>query len=113
MEITGPRRRLRHLILAWLAYWALLALITLGPAGLAIYRAMIGPDTGNSVSAGFGDSGINLTVVEQGTTTWTGSTDLVTLALLIAGPPILILVGWLLWSGRERREPVGDSVLRS
>jgi hypothetical protein len=113
METIGPRRRLRHLILAWLAYWALLALITLGPAGLAIYRAVTGPDSENSISAGFGDSRMNLTVVEEGTTTWSGSTDLLTLALLIAGPPVLILLGWLLWSGRERREPLGSNVLRS
>jgi hypothetical protein len=105
------RRRLRHLIFAWLAYWGLLALVTLGPAGLAISRAVRGPDTGNSISAGFGDSRIHLTVIEQGTTTWSGSADLLTLALLVTGPPILILLGWLLWS--ERRETVGESALRS
>jgi hypothetical protein len=110
--ITGSRR-LRHLVLAWLAYWALLALITLGPAGLAIYRAARGPDTGNTISAGFGESGFYLSVVERGTTTWSGSASLLTLVLLIAGPPILILFGWLLWSGRERQAPIGDNVLHS
>jgi hypothetical protein len=90
-----------------------LAVVTLGPAALAIFRATRGPDGANSVAAGYGEAGFTLTVIEQGRTSFSGSIDLLTLMLLVAGPPILIWVGWLMWSGRDRRESVGGGVLRS
>lgn len=53
-----------------------------------------------SVSGSFGDNGISAIISESGKTTWTGSISVVNLALLIAGPPLVL---WLIWLTRASR----------
>jgi len=53
-----------------------------------------------SVNGGFGDGIFNATIVESGKTTWAGSITAIHLALLIAGPPLLL---WLIWLMRASR----------
>jgi hypothetical protein len=79
-----------------------LATFALGPLALAIIRATTGPDNGKSnVNVSFGDGGFSTTVVDQGRTVYTGTIGLVSAALWIAGPPLLI---WLAFALRQRRE---------
>jgi hypothetical protein len=89
------------LILASLGYWAGLAVVRLGPAIAAIWRATHAPDGTSSVSLNFGNGGISLVVSIVGQSTWTGSIHLVTLALLIAVPPLAMWFGWLAARGRS------------
>lgn len=62
--------RPRHLLLSWCAYWLALVLVTVGPALLA------------------------------GKTTWAGSISILTLVLLVAGPPLVLWFFWLAASAR-------------
>lgn len=53
-----------------------------------------------SVTGGFGDGLFNATIVDSGNTTWAGSITAMRLAFLIAGPPLLL---WLIWLMRASR----------
>jgi hypothetical protein len=90
----------RHLLAAWCAYWAGLALVTLWPAIAAGWRMSQQPHGKGSVLGSFGDGAFSATIVESGKTTWAGSITAVHLALLIAGPPLLL---WLIWLMRASR----------
>lgn len=46
-----------------------------------------------SVNASFGNGMLTATI-SAGKTTWTGAISVLTLALLVAGPPLII---WLIW----------------
>ena len=107
-----PSRRwgIRHLLLAWAGYWVGLVLVTLLPAIKAIL-AVSGPDGRGSVSAGFADDVLNLTVKQAGVTTWTGSISFLSLVLLTAGPPLLIWVAWLV--GASRTNNADDAAVRT
>ena len=95
-------RRFRLLLGTWGTYWLLLAAFGLGPLALAVLRATSGPENAkSSVNASFGDGVLSVNVVNQGTTTYTSSIHFLTLALWIAGPP---LVAWLALVMRARRE---------
>ena len=100
MKLSLRSWRPRHLLAAWCAYWAGLALVTLWPAIAAGWRMSQQPHGHGSVSGGFGDGLINATIVDSGKTTWAGSITLVHLALLIAGPPLVL---WLIWLMRASR----------
>ena len=71
----------RRLLASWLAYWAVLLAVVAGPA-IARYWALQRSDAHGSVTLTF----------ESGTLA----------TLLIAGPPLLVAVLWLL--SRPRRE---------
>ena len=87
------RWQAKHLLLAWALYWIVLAVVALRPALSMITRAIAGPDGHGSISADVTNGIANLNVVSEGQR-WTGSASLATLALWIAGPPLLL---WLLW----------------
>ena len=87
------RWQAKHLLLAWALYWIVLAVVALRPALSMITRAIAGPDGHGSISADVTNGIANLNVVSEGQR-WTGSASLTTLALWIAGPPLLL---WLLW----------------
>ena len=95
------RLRPRGLFAAWGAYWLLLA-CTLAPAAAAVWRATRAGSKGE-VSASVGDWVVGLTVKAGGSTIWTGSIHMLTLALLVAGPPLAL---WLVWVA-VRPRPVG------
>jgi hypothetical protein len=98
----SSRRPWKLILGLWGAYWVALAAFALGPLAVAIIRATSGPDNGkSSVNFDFGTGGFSTTVVDQGRTIYTGSISLVSAALWIAGPPLLI---WLAFALRQQRE---------
>jgi drug/metabolite transporter (DMT)-like permease len=90
-----------RVMVASLVYWALLITVGLGSAIPAIWRATHAPDGTSNISVSAGNQGISLVVSIVGQSTWTGSIRLITLALLIAVPPLAMWFGWL---GRKRAE---------
>jgi hypothetical protein len=101
------RWRTRDLFLSWGVYWAVLALVTLGPAARAIWRATHMPEGQGSVGVNFGNWVFNLTVGVGGSTVYTGSIHMLALALWFAGPPLLI---WLAWIAARPRVPEGIAI---
>ena len=85
----------RHLLAAWSAYWAGLALVTLGPAALAILRVTVPEGAKGSVSANLGDAGFQLLVKSGEVTTYLGQASVTSVALWIAAPPLLMWLAWL------------------
>jgi hypothetical protein len=88
------RWRPYHLLLAWSAYWILLLAVTFGPAMPAILRATRAGDNQGEINASTSGTVLSITVKEMGQITWTGSVHLLTAALWIAVPPLVI---WLFW----------------
>jgi hypothetical protein len=104
----AERRSIRALIGGWAAYWAVIAAVKLGPAAAAIYRATQGPEGQGSFSLNFGNGAFTLTVIERGVTTFTGTASLLSIALWVAGPP---LVSWIVWAlGRKKTQPAAERV---
>src|SRR5262245_24102140 len=93
-------RSIRSLIGSWIAYWIVLALVGLGPAALAMWRATRAGEGQGSINVNFGDGRFSLNVLERGATTYAGSITLTALALWIAGPPLL---SWVWWAIRRRK----------
>jgi hypothetical protein len=106
MAFGISRWRPRHMLATWAAYWAALLLVALGPAVLSIWRVSQSSEKGN-VSLGLDNALVHLTVMNGPTTTWSGSALLSTLALWIAGPPLLLWVVWLFT--RPSRPPLVTS----
>jgi hypothetical protein len=86
----------RHLLAAWSAYWAGLILVKLGPVIVLILRVALPAGAKGSVAAAFGDGGLRLDVTNAGANVWTGSISVVSLALLLGGPPLLLWLAWLM-----------------
>jgi len=104
----AERRSIRALIGGWTAYWAVIAAVKLGPAAAAIYRATRGPEGQGSFSLNFGNGAFTLTVIERGVTTFTGTASLLSIALWVAGPP---LVWWIVWAMKRKKErPAAEPV---
>ena len=101
------RWRPGHLLLAWIGYWAGLALVTLGRAIPSILRATGAPEGKGSISAGFQDDVLHLTVTEAGATLWSGTTSISQVALLVVGPPLLLWVAWLVRRRANRNAGLG------
>ena len=94
------RFRVRNLLLGWTAYWLALVVVGLSPAIIAIQRlASLGPGRGN-VNAGISESGMYATVVQDGVTTYNGSISLLGVALLVAGPPLVMWAVFVLATAR-------------
>lgn len=94
------RWRWQHLLGAWVTYWAGLALVTLGPFARAAWRITQLPEGHGTISAGLENTIVRLVAIADGVTVWTGSAHLTTVALWVAGPPLLI---WLAWLARRPR----------
>ena len=99
----AERRSVRALIGGWAAYWAVIAAVKLGPAAVAMYRATQAPEGQGSFSLNFGNGGFTLTVIERGVTTFTGTASLLSIALWVAGPP---LISWIVWAISRKKAPV-------
>ena len=113
--LSFRRWRPHHLFAAWSAYWVCLVLVKLGPALLSVWRMSQRPHGKGSVSAGMGDGTITATITDAGKTVWTGSTSVLTLALLIAAPPLVLWLVWLVGSSRTNNAEVsraGSNELR-
>lgn len=87
------RWRPYQLLGAWAAYWLLLLIAALGPAVPAILRATREGAHGE-INASVGNTVLTFTVKEAGQLTWSGSVHLLTAALWIAVPPLVL---WFLW----------------
>jgi hypothetical protein len=96
--------RPRHLIGAWGAWWASLALATVGPGVLAAWRATRVVGGHSSMSASFGDGAFHLSVLLDGVTTWAGSASMTSVVLWTCGPPLLL---WVAWLARRPRPDAG------
>ena len=95
-------RRFRLLLGTWGTYWLLLAAFGLGPLALAIIRVTSGTnDNKSSINASFGDGILSVTVVNRGTTTYTGSIHFLAAALWISGPPLLAGLAVVIGARRE------------
>jgi ABC-type amino acid transport system permease subunit len=97
------RWRHRHLLAAWVAYWAALVAITLGGAIRAVLALTLPANGHGSFSASFGDKRMVLTVVDGAATVWRGTALLSTIAVWVALPPLLLWGGWMLSRPRLSR----------
>jgi hypothetical protein len=91
--------RPKHLLASWIAYWTAAAAMKLSPAIATAWR-ITGDDHHGTISAGFNDSKLHLTMIDAGQAVWQGTTEVGTLMLWIAGPPLLL---WLVWLVTRRR----------
>jgi hypothetical protein len=93
------RWRPRHLLAAWLAYWAVLILVKLWPALLAAWRLSRTGSHGNA-NAAVGDGVLSASISQSGRIVWTGSIPFLTLILLLCLPPLALWVAWLVVTSR-------------
>jgi hypothetical protein len=103
------RWRPRYLLGAWAAYWAGLVALKLGPAIISILLVISDKNGTSSVAAGFGDDAFTLSVVDAGRTIYSGQAPFETVALWVAGPPLLLWLAWLLTRPKRRDLPAGDT----
>ena len=102
MRLWFKRWKPSQLLLAWSAYWVGLVLVKLGPAFLAGWRMSQHVDSHGSANANVGDGILSANIVDGGRTVWTGSISVLTLALLIAVPPLVLWLVWLAGSSRTK-----------
>ena len=107
MRFPFRRWRVGHLLTAWGAYWIGLVLVVLGPAFVAGWRMSRQPHGHGTVSAGVNDGIVTAFITDAGRTTWSGSISLLTLALLVAIPPLVL---WLLWLAGSARTNNADEM---
>jgi hypothetical protein len=108
--VKHRRFRVRNLLLSWTAYWLALVVVGLSPAIIAIQRlASLGPGRGN-VNAGVSDTGMYATVIQDGVTTYNGSISLLTVALLVALPPLVMWAVFVLATPRTNDADENDVV---
>jgi hypothetical protein len=86
------------LLAAWIAYWVVLIGVALGPAIAAIWRATHAGTGQGDVTLDFGNGAFSLIVKLAGKTIYSGAASLLSIALLVAGPPLVL---WLLWVMRR------------
>jgi hypothetical protein len=79
--------------------------VALGPAIPPVLRATA-PNAKGEISATVGDSGLNLIVKEFGRVTWSGSVHLLTAALWLALPPLVLWALWVMAGGSQTREAI-------
>jgi hypothetical protein len=99
-----------HLLLAWCAYWIALILVKLGPA-IAIAWRISRPGHTGSVNASITDGIVSANLIEAGRTVWSGSVPFGHLVLLVAAPPLIIWLVWLI--GAARTNNAGENALKN
>ena len=58
------------------------------------------PNSHGSVNVSFGNGAFTANILEGSRTTWTGGVSLLTLVLLVAVPPLLLWLVWLVGTSR-------------
>ena len=106
MGFSLSRWRLPHLIGAWLAYWLVLLVTGGTPLASPIVHALSGPSGTGSISAAVGNGLVSLTV-KAGATSVLASATFLSIALWIAGPPLLL---WALWIATRSRPVARERV---
>jgi hypothetical protein len=111
MEFSLRSWKPGHLLLGWATYWVGLAAVTLAPAINATWRATHLPDGHGSISAGFSNTTLNYSVIEDGAKTLEMSAPLSALLFWIAVPPLVLWLVWLVMRARrgEQRTVGGHS----
>lgn len=104
------RWRPGHLLLSWCLYWVALILVKLGPAIVLGWRLSRPGHTG-SVNASVTDGIVSANMVDAGRTVWAGSVPFGHLVLLVAGPPLVIWLVWLI--GAARTNNAGENALKN
>jgi hypothetical protein len=102
MRPSFRRSRPGQLLLTWCAYWVGLTVVTLGPAILAGWRMSQHTNGHGSANANMGNGSLSANIVDDGRTVWSGSISVLTLALLIAVPPLILWLVWLAGSSRTK-----------
>jgi hypothetical protein len=92
--------RPRNLLLAWCGYWIALVLITLGPVIVSLKRLMGDTNSHGSANVSFGNGRFTANISQAGHPTWVGSVSVLTLALLVAVPPLVLWLMWLIGASR-------------
>lgn len=111
MRLSFRRWRPSYMLLAWAAYWLGLVLVTLAPAIAAGWRMSQQPNGHGSASAGFSNGMLSATIIDSGRTVWAGSISVLTLALLVAVPPLFL---WLVWlAGSPRTNNAGGMSVKN
>jgi hypothetical protein len=100
MSILNRWWRPRNLLLAWFGYWIGLVLITLGSAIASARRLMADPNSHGSADLSFANGTFTAKIAQPGHPTWTGTVSVLTLALLVAVPPLLLWLMWLIGTSR-------------
>ena len=100
------RWRPRHLLASWIVYWLILFGVTLGRAALAAWRVTQLPQGQGSISLSFDNGVFSLIISAAGKVVWQGTASFIAIALLVAGPPLLLWFCWIL-AQRKPREVAG------
>ena len=101
MARSSARWSVGQLLLSWVATWAATAVIKLGPALAAGWRAANGPEGQGNISLGFNGSVLHASVTERGAESWAGSASVLVLALWIALPPLALWAAWMFANARS------------
>jgi hypothetical protein len=104
------RFQVRHLVYSWLAYWTALAVWSLSPAAVVLGQLSRDGAHGEA-SAGITDGLLNLSVTAAGATKWSASISLLSVALAIAVPPILLWAAWLFAASSQPVQRTGGEAL--
>jgi hypothetical protein len=107
MLLSLDRWKPRHLLAAWTVWWTGLGVATLAEPLRLAWRITRPEGNHGNISASFENTMLKLTMSEQGRTLYESSAHFGTIALWIAGPPLVL---WLLWMiaqarGRARVTP--------
>jgi hypothetical protein len=114
MTFSIRRMGVGHLLGAWAAYWVGLAGATLGPFARWLWDLNRMPGMHGSASLSLGNAGLMLTVLKDNVTVWSAVAPLSEVTLLIAGPPLLMWLGWLaVRPSRQEREALEAPVMRN
>jgi hypothetical protein len=107
VKLSLANWRSTHVLGAWAAYWLALLAVTLGPALIQLWPVISAPDAKGSASANIGDGRATLTVIDAGSTVWTGSASLGSIAFWLTVPPLVL---WLLWLIQRPRRANASTV---
>jgi hypothetical protein len=107
MAFGFARRRRWQLLAAWVAYWVVAAIVKLWTPAQTAWRLTQLPDNHGTISASFENTLLKLTMIENGSTVWSGAIHLQVLALWIVGPPLLLTLLWLWATSRDEAARVG------
>jgi hypothetical protein len=94
MAFSLSRWRPRHLFLAWAVYWLVLLATVMRPALTILLRALNAPPGQASINVSMANGVVSLVSKAAGAS-YSGSASLMTIALWIAGPPLVL---WAIWA---------------
>lgn len=102
------RLRLRGILALWGLYWVALAAVIILPMIGPLWDATHAPPDQGEFTVNFDGGAFTLVVKLAGRVLYSGSMSVIMLALLIAVPPLLLEIAWIL----SRRQPHAANVAR-